>query len=86
MEPSSSKIGKTFLNRIAYKNPEMAQYMNNYFHGIINNLDTMIKHSSPDPDFASSEHWDNAIQEIISATIDFMEEYIKIYEKYSYDN
>ena len=87
MEPEDSNFGKPLLKRIAENNPEMAQYMSNYFYySIIKSLDNMIRHSSPDPDFVSVGQWDNAIQEIISVTMDFMEEYIKIYEKYVYDS
>ena len=87
MEPAPSELGKALLIRIAENNPEMAQNMSNYFYyGIINSLHAMIKDSNPDPDFEYSQDGDNAIQEIIMATRNFMEEYIKIYEKYVYDN
>lgn len=80
-------LGKALLDesRIAENNPEFAQNMSNYFYyGICNSLYAMIKDSNPD--FENSQHEDNAVQEIIMTTRNFMKEFIEIFEKYVYDN
>lgn len=87
MEAPPSIFGKALLDesRVAENNPEMAQNMSNYFcYGVCNSLHAMIKDTNPD--FENSQHEDNAVQEIIMATRNFMKEYIEIFEKYAYDN
>ena len=85
MEPTV--FGKTLLDesRISELSPEFTQTISDHFHyGVSNKLYSMLKDNNPD--FENTHDHEGAIEEVIMATRNFMKEYIKIYEKYTYDN
>ena len=85
MEPTV--FGKELLDesRISELSPEITQTLSEHFHyDISNSLYAILKDNNPD--FENTKNHNNAIDEVIMATRSFMKEYIKIYEKYSYDN
>ena len=76
-------LGKALLNEIAERNPEFAQTISNYFYyEICNSLFSMIKENNPD----LNEKEDEAIEEVVMATRNFMKEFIEIFEKYVYND
>lgn len=76
-------LGKALLTEIAERNPEFAQTISNYFYyEICNSLLSMIKENNPD----LNEREDEAIEEVIIATRNFMKEYIEIFEKYVFND
>tara|TARA_B100000497_G_C7589652_1_gene354629 strand:+ start:574 stop:831 length:258 start_codon:yes stop_codon:yes gene_type:complete len=85
MEPTV--FGKELLDesRISEINPEFTQTLSDRFHyDISNSLYAMLKDNNPD--FENTKDHNGACDEVIMATRNFMKEYIKIYEKYTYDN
>ena len=85
MEPTV--FGKALLDesRISELSPELTQTISDHFHyEISNRLYAMLKDNNPD--FENTKDHNSAIDEVIVATRNCMKEYIKIYEKYSYDN
>jgi hypothetical protein len=81
-EMKDAILGKALLNEIRERNPEVAQIMSNYFYyETCNSLMSLLSDNTN-----LNEREEEAIEEVIMATRNFMKEYIEIFEKYVFND